>query len=52
VEVLSLTYDQLNELLGQSPVTREALQHSADKHEAENIARRSSGDLPEREATS
>ena len=40
VEVLCLSYDQLNELLGQSPVTREALHQSADKHEAENTARR------------
>jgi putative ABC transport system ATP-binding protein len=41
VEVLSLSYDQLNELLGESPVTREVLQESADKHEKENVARRS-----------
>jgi ABC-type lipoprotein export system ATPase subunit len=40
VEVLCISYDQLNEVLGESPVTREALQKSADKHEAENIARR------------
>ncbi|RPJ26606.1 MAG: ATP-binding cassette domain-containing protein [Chloroflexi bacterium] len=40
VEVLCISYDQLNELLGQSPVTREALQQSADKHEEENVARR------------
>ncbi|HUE98384.1 MAG TPA: ATP-binding cassette domain-containing protein [Anaerolineales bacterium] len=40
VEVLCLSYDQLNELLGQSPVTREALHQLADQHEAENIARR------------
>jgi putative ABC transport system ATP-binding protein len=40
VEVLSINYDQLNELLGQSTVTREALQESADKHKAENMARR------------
>ena len=52
VEVLCITYDQLNELLGQSPVTREALQESANKHEAENIARRSPSDLPGREAKS
>jgi CRP-like cAMP-binding protein len=52
VEVLCINYDQLNELLGESPVTRAALQRSADKHEAENIARRSSGDLVEREAAS
>ena len=40
VEVLCINYEQLNELLGQSPVTRQALQHSADKHVAENVARR------------
>jgi ABC-type lipoprotein export system ATPase subunit len=40
VEVLCLSYDQLNELLGESPVTREALHQSADKHEEENTARR------------
>jgi len=52
VEVLCITYDQLNEFLGESPITREALQHAADQHEAENIARRSPGGLPGREATS
>ena len=41
VDVLSISYDELNQLLGQSPITREALQRSADQHEAENIARRS-----------
>jgi CRP-like cAMP-binding protein len=40
VDVLCISYDQLNELLGESPVTREALQKSAAQHEAENIARR------------
>ena len=40
VEVLCISYDQLNELLGQSPVTRDALHQSADRHEEENIARR------------
>ncbi|HEX9839571.1 MAG TPA: cyclic nucleotide-binding domain-containing protein, partial [Anaerolineales bacterium] len=40
VEVLCISYDQLNELLGESPVTREALRQSADRHEEENIARR------------
>lgn len=40
VEVLCITYDQLNELLGQSPLTLEALHQSADRHEAENVARR------------
>jgi ABC-type lipoprotein export system ATPase subunit len=43
VEVLCLSYEQLNELLGQSPVTRESLQHSANEHEAENVARRNPG---------
>jgi putative ABC transport system ATP-binding protein len=52
VEVLCIGYDQLNELLGQSPVTREALHQSAAKHEAENITRRNPGGLPGREATS
>jgi ABC-type lipoprotein export system ATPase subunit len=37
VEVLKLGYDQLNELLGQSEVTREALHQAADKHEVENV---------------
>jgi CRP-like cAMP-binding protein len=40
VEVLVLKYDQLDELLSQSEVTREALHQMADKHEAENIALR------------
>src|SRR5512134_3510737 len=52
VEVLCITYDQLNELLGESPITREALQHAADQHKAENVARRSSGGVPEREVIS
>jgi putative ABC transport system ATP-binding protein len=38
VEVLVLGYDQLDELLSQSEVTRDALHQMADKHEAENIA--------------
>jgi ABC-type lipoprotein export system ATPase subunit len=42
VEVLVLGYDQLDELLKQSEVTREALHQMADKHEAENIALRRS----------
>jgi ABC-type lipoprotein export system ATPase subunit len=50
VEVLCISYDQLNELLGQSPLTREVLQQSAAKHEAENLARRSPGGLSGREA--
>jgi ABC-type lipoprotein export system ATPase subunit len=36
VEVLAINYDQLNELLGQSDVTREALHQAADKHVQEN----------------
>ena len=52
VEVLSISYDQLNELLGQSPVTREALQQSAAQHEAENLARRSPVGLSGGEGTS
>jgi ABC-type lipoprotein export system ATPase subunit len=51
VEVLCISYDQLNELLGESPVTREALHKSADKHEAENIARRSAEGLAGKETT-
>jgi ABC-type lipoprotein export system ATPase subunit len=37
VEVLAITYDQLNSLLGQSEVTREALHKAADLHEEENV---------------
>ena len=37
VEVLSLGYDQLDELLSQSEVTRDALHRAADKHEEENV---------------
>jgi len=40
VEVLAISYDQLNELLEQSEVTREALHQSADRHEQENIEKR------------
>ena len=40
VEVLVIGYDQLDELLGQSEVTREALHQMADKHEKNNIALR------------
>jgi ABC-type lipoprotein export system ATPase subunit len=40
VEVLVLGYDQLDELLKQSEVTREALHQMADKHEEENLRRR------------
>jgi len=42
VEVLALSYDQLDELLNQSEVTREALHQMADKHEEENRTRRGS----------
>jgi CRP-like cAMP-binding protein len=52
VEVLCISYDQLNELLGESPVTRAALLESADKHEQENIARRIPGTPLQREETS
>jgi ABC-type lipoprotein export system ATPase subunit len=45
VEVLCLSYDQLKDLLGQSPVTRAALQKSAEQHNEENTARRSPGGL-------
>jgi len=37
VEVLAIGYDQLNELLEQSNITREALHQAADKHEQENL---------------
>jgi ABC-type lipoprotein export system ATPase subunit len=40
VEALAISYDQLQELLDQSEVTREALHQSADVHEEENITRR------------
>jgi ABC-type lipoprotein export system ATPase subunit len=40
VEVISIGYDQLAELLKQSEVTREALHQMADKHEDENLSRR------------
>ncbi len=49
VEVLALSYDQLNELLDQSEVTREALHQMADRHEQENLKKRrdiESGILP------
>jgi ABC-type lipoprotein export system ATPase subunit len=39
VEVLEMTYEQLNELLGQSEVTKEALHKAADMHEAEHKER-------------
>ena len=37
VEVLAMRYDQLNQLLGQSEVTRDALHQAADKHALENV---------------
>ncbi len=37
VEVLAIGYDQLNQLLSQSEVAREALHQAADKHEQENV---------------
>ncbi len=40
VEVLAIPYDQLNELLSQSEVTRETLHQAADMHEQENVKRR------------
>ena len=40
VEVLTLGYDQLNELLNQSEVTREALRQIADQNEKQNAALR------------
>ena len=40
VEVLVLGYDQLDKMLSQSEVTREALHQMADKHEEENLERR------------
>ena len=40
VEVLAIKYDQLNELLSQSEVTREVLHQAADIHEHENVERR------------
>ena len=41
VEVLAISYDQLNELLGKSEVAREALHQAANQHEQENIQKRS-----------
>ena len=52
VEVLCLSYDELNKLLGQSPATRAALQKSAEQHDAENMARRSPSALAGREEAS
>jgi len=44
VEVLAIRYDQLNELLSQAEITREALHQAADRHEQENIDWRSRED--------
>lgn len=41
VEVLAISYDQLNELLGKSEVAREALHQAANLHEQENVQKRS-----------
>jgi ABC-type lipoprotein export system ATPase subunit len=48
-EVLAINYDQLNELMAQSEVTRETLHQAADRHEQENIQWRSSRDHAPRE---
>ena len=40
VEVLVMTYDQLDKLLSESDVTREALHQMADKNEMDNLALR------------
>jgi len=40
VEVLTIGYDKLEELLKQSEVTRETLHHYADRREEENVKRR------------
>jgi ABC-type lipoprotein export system ATPase subunit len=42
VEVLAISYDQLQALLSQSEVTREALHQMADAHEEENVHKRGS----------
>src|ERR1041384_247211 len=41
VEVLAIRYEQLNELLNQSEVTRAALHQAAERHEQENLKFRS-----------
>jgi ABC-type lipoprotein export system ATPase subunit len=43
VEVLAIPYDQFEELLNQSEVTREALHQMADRHERENLQRLEAG---------
>jgi CRP-like cAMP-binding protein len=42
VEVLAISYDKLNELLGKSEVARDALHQAANLHEEENIRKRGS----------
>ena len=42
VDVLAISFDKLNELLGQSEVAREALHQAANQHEQENIQKRGS----------
>ena len=42
VEVLTIGYDQLNELLSKSEVAREALHQAANQHEQENVQKRGS----------
>jgi ABC-type lipoprotein export system ATPase subunit len=44
VEVLSISYDQLNEVLKESEVTFETLHQAADRHEQENLEWRSRDD--------
>lgn len=44
VEVLAIRYEQLNDLLSQSEVMREALHQAADLHEQENLEWRSRHD--------
>lgn len=43
VEVLELTYSELNDLLRQSEVTRDVLLKAAEAHEQENIQKRETG---------
>jgi hypothetical protein len=38
--VLAISYTALNELLGQSEATLQALHHAADVHESENVSHR------------
>ncbi len=40
VEVLAISYDQLNELLCQSEITRDVLHQAAERHEQENVEKR------------